>query len=73
MVAFMLCMALGGGDRNWNADRLNYFNDNLWATTIYKSTDGGLNWEKNAEFSKSSNLDTFSKVQKGEGNPVVGF
>lgn len=61
------------GNRNWNQDRINYFNDNVWAATIYKSTDGGHVWEKNAEFSKLSKLDIFSKVQKGAGNPIIGF
>ncbi|STO53673.1 neuraminidase/exo-alpha-sialidase nanH [Canicola haemoglobinophilus] len=61
------------GTTNWNGARINYFNNNVWATTIYKSTDDGHTWGKNAEFSKQSNPEVFSKVQKGNGNPVIGF
>ncbi|MDO9730191.1 exo-alpha-sialidase [Glaesserella parasuis] len=61
------------GNRNWYQDRFNYFQNNIWATTIYKSIDGGKTWEKNAEFSKLSNPDVFSKVSKGPDNPVVSF
>ncbi|MWP91309.1 sialidase family protein [Glaesserella parasuis] len=61
------------GNRNWYQDRFNYFQNNIWATTIYKSIDGGKTWEKNAEFSKLSNPDVFSKVSKGPNNPVVSF
>lgn len=52
------------GSKNWYADRNNYFNDNIWATSIHKSTDGGHTWEKVSEFSKLSNPEVFSKVQK---------
>lgn len=60
------------GKRNWNVDRVSNFNDNIWAAMVHKSTDG-LTWEKSAEFSKSSNAEVFSKVQKGAGNPTIGF
>ncbi|MDH2925385.1 sialidase-1 [Nicoletella semolina] len=60
------------GNQNWFRDRVNYFNDNLWAATIYKSTDGGLTWEKSAEFSKQNNADILEKV-KMRRQPVVGF
>lgn len=56
----------------WYGGRINHFNNNSWSATIYKSTDGGLTWEKNAEFSKTSNLDIFSKVKRG-GQPTIGF
>lgn len=53
------------GTQNWYRDRLSYFNQNIWAATIYKSTDGGLSWQKNTEFSNTVNRDVFMKVQKG--------
>lgn len=61
------------GTQNWYRDRLSYFNQNIWAATIYKSTDGGLSWQKNTEFSNTVNRDVFMKVQKGVGNPTIGF
>lgn len=61
------------GTQNWYQDRKNYFNQNIWAATIYKSTDGGLSWQKNSEFSNTMNRDIFMKVQKGAGNPTIGF
>lgn len=30
------------GSQNWYRDRIAYYRDNVWATTIYKSTDGGV-------------------------------
>lgn len=59
-------------DQQWYGGRVPHFNSGSWAATIYKSTDGGLNWEKNTEFSKFSNLDVFSKVTKN-GKPTLGF
>ncbi|UEA17590.1 exo-alpha-sialidase [Pasteurella canis] len=61
------------GSQNWYRDREMYFNNNIWAATIYKSTDGGYTWQKNSEFSKTVNADIFSKVQKGTNNPTIGF
>ncbi|MFD1805800.1 sialidase family protein [Pasteurella oralis] len=61
------------GTRNWYQDRISYFNDNVWAATIYKSTDGGYTWQKNSEFSKTINADVFSKVKKDPNNPTIGF
>ncbi|TCP91211.1 sialidase-1 [Cricetibacter osteomyelitidis] len=60
------------GTRNWYQDRFNYFSNNIWAATIYKSTDGGQTWEKNAEFSNLVNSQIFQKVQKS-GSPTIGF
>lgn len=56
-------------DQQWYGGRVPHFNSGSWAATIYKSTDGGLNWEKNTEFSKFSNLDVFSKSPKMENLP----
>lgn len=56
----------------WYGGRQDHFNSGSWAATIHKSTDGGLTWEKNAEFSKFSNLDIFSKVTR-QGQPTIGF
>lgn len=61
------------GSQNWYRDRIAYYRDNVWATTIYKSTDGGYTWNKNAEFSKNINNEVFAKVQKGAGNQTVAF
>ncbi|HDR1525262.1 TPA: exo-alpha-sialidase [Pasteurella multocida] len=61
------------GTSNWYQDRRNYFNQNIWAATIYKSTDGGLSWQKNTEFSNTVNRDVFMKVQKGASNSTIGF
>lgn len=57
---------------NWYRNRYDYFHNNEWSTTIYKSTDGGKTWEKNAEFSKTSHPETFLKV-RWQGRPTVGF
>ncbi|MDH2925384.1 sialidase-1 [Nicoletella semolina] len=61
-----------GGHKNWDRDRINYFNNNIWSALIRKSTDGGLTWEKHSEYSKTQNLSVFSKVKR-QGSPTIGF
>ncbi|NBI13518.1 sialidase [[Haemophilus] felis] len=61
------------GNQNWYQNRVSYYNNNIWAATIHKSTDGGKTWEKNAQFAKGQNEEIFKKVQKGAGNYTVGF
>ena len=61
------------GPGQWYGDRFNHYTNDRWSATIHKSTDSGLNWEKNAEFSRTSNPGVFSKVQKGAGHSTIGF
>ncbi|KAE9538973.1 exo-alpha-sialidase [Ursidibacter maritimus] len=60
------------GTHNWAKYGNDYFENNQWSATIYQSTDGGLNWKKNAEFSKTHNYHIFSKVKK-DNHSVVAF
>ena len=60
------------GTGQWYRERINHYNNNIWAATIYKSTDGGITWVKNQEFSRLSNSEIFSKVKR-MGKPTIGF
>ena len=59
------------GSQNWYADRKNYYEKDIWAARIHKSTDGGKTWVEDKIFSKNENTEVFKNHNLD--NPVLAF